>query len=137
MTLALLLNSAFQLVCGDPLWTCCDASFARVGGADAQPPVGATRKWSCSPDSRGISLGFRTKVIAGPIYWQCVQKSVSLCVCVCESACALHSCTVRTSLQALVSDTPPLSRWLKLRHKTELHLSMDMSLLAGLAWHLL
>ena len=37
--------------------------------------------------------------------------------------CQLHSCTVHTSQQALVTDAPTLSRWLMLCHKTEFHLS--------------
>ena len=43
----------------------------------------------------------------------------------CESACTRPpSCTIHTSLQALVTDAPTHSRWLKLRHKTELHFVM-------------
>ena len=57
--------------------------------------------------------------------YPCIHVSmyVSVCVGVCESACALHSCTVHTSPQALVTDAPKHSRWLKLCHKTEFHLA--------------
>ena len=43
-----------------------------------------------------------------------------------QFACPLHSCTVHTSLQALVTEVQTHSRWLKLRHKTDLHLSLPL-----------
>ena len=42
----------------------------------------------------------------------------------CESACTVHSWTVHTTLQAIVADAPTHSRRLKLRHRTESHLSV-------------
>ena len=40
------------------------------------------------------------------------------------SACALHSFTVHTSQQALVTVAPTHARWLKVARKKELHLSL-------------
>ena len=46
----------------------------------------------------------------------------------CESACAPHSCTVHSSLQALVTGAPTHSRWLKSYHNTQFHFTLCLTL---------